>query len=106
VLLAFLGCDFAILTDSVRLRFFIPVGHVIPFQLFLVFTLVITTGISIGITRTLTLTLVIVLGTSVLIGGLVVLGLGFGGRMGLTRELAAMFPIPLVNLLNEISEVV
>jgi hypothetical protein len=59
-----------------------------------------------GITGTLTLTSVIVLGTLVLVGGLIILGLGFGSRVGFARELTASFPIPLVNLLNEVSEVV
>jgi hypothetical protein len=103
--LAFLGGEFAILTDLVQLGFLIPVGHIIPFWLFLAFALIVI-GISIGITGTLTLMLVIVLWTSVLVGGLVILGLVFGGKMGLAREFTASFPIPLVNLLDEVSEVV
>jgi hypothetical protein len=80
--LAFLGGKFAILTNSVQLRFLIPVGRGIPFRLFLAFAMVVI-GINVGITGTLTLTSVIVLGTSVLVGRLIVLGHGFGSGVGL-----------------------
>jgi hypothetical protein len=103
--LVFLGGEFAILTDSVRLGFLFPVGCVISFQLLLAFALIVV-GISIGITGTLTLMSVIILGTSVLVGGLVVLGLGFGSGMGFTRQLTVSFPIPLVNFLGKVSEVI
>jgi hypothetical protein len=63
-------------------------------------------SIGIGITGTLTLRSVIVLGTSVLVGRLVLLGLGLGCQMRLASELTVSFPIPLVNLLDKISEVV
>jgi hypothetical protein len=49
---------------------------------------------------------VIVLGTSVLVGQLVLLGLGLGRRVRLASELTSSFPVPLVNLLDKISEVV
>jgi hypothetical protein len=49
---------------------------------------------------------VIVLGTSVLIGRHVLLGLGLGHRVRLASEFTASFPIPLVNILDKISEVV
>jgi hypothetical protein len=63
-------------------------------------------GIGVGIAGTLTLTSVIVLGTSVLVGRLVLLGLSLGHPVRLTSELTASFPVPLVNLLDKISEIV
>jgi hypothetical protein len=101
--LAFLGGEFPVLPEVVRFRFLIPVGPLVSLWLFLAFTRI---GIGVGITGTLTLTSVIVLGTSVLIGRLVLLGLGLGRRVRLTSELTTSFPVPLVNLLNKILEVV
>jgi hypothetical protein len=99
----FLGGEFSVLSEAVRFGFLIPIGPVVSLQLFLAFTQI---GIGVGIAGTLTLTSVIVLGTSVLVGHLVLFGLGLGRRVRLTSELTASFPIPLVNLLDKISEVV
>jgi hypothetical protein len=95
--------EFSVLSKAVRFGLFIPVGPLVSLWLFLAFTRV---GISVGIARTLTLTSVIVLGTSVLIGHLVLLGLSLGRRVRLASELTVSFPVPLVNLLDKISEVV
>jgi hypothetical protein len=99
----FLGGEFSVLSEAVRFGRFVPVRPVVSLRLFLAFTRI---RIGVGIAGTLTLTSVIVLGTSVLIGRLVLLGLGLGRRVRLASELTASFPIPWVNLLDKISEVV
>jgi hypothetical protein len=101
--LAFLRGEFSVFTEAMRFGFLIPIGPMVSFQLFLAFTRV---GIGIGITGALTLMLVVVLGTSVLVGRLVMLGLGLGSQVRLVSELTVSFPIPLVNLPDKISEVI